>query len=415
VKKGVALMLVLVFLTASSLMVAKPVFSSAAVAEDLWVSKAPMHVARGNLGIATVNGKVYAIGGSTRTGSTGSPLSPSSIVGTNEEYDPATDTWTFRASMPTPRYNFAIVEYQNKIYCIGGYIANASSRTGTTRTGINEVYDPSTDTWENKTPMPTPRSDLQANVVNGKIYLIGGFITNTTSRALYSTTSLNEVYDPATDTWTQKAPSPQMVYDYALAALDEKIYVLCGSNDAGHTTKNQIYDTQTDIWSTGSSAPTYFMHGSAVATVGIFSPERIYVFNKPATNMASGPVPVYSNQIYDPKTDTWTTGADMPTEREYFGAVNVNDTIYVVGGQTFYYPDLESWSSGPYVTAHATVEQYIPLEYGTISPSPTALSNSNPETSSPQLLVLLIIALAIILSVSIVILRRRNKKHLSFG
>ena len=145
--------------------------------------------------------------------------------------------------------------------------------------------------------MPTPRSDLQAHVVDGKIYLIGGFITNKTSPSLYSTTSLNEVYDPEKDTWTQKSPSPQMIYDYASMALGEKIYFFCGSSDKGKTTNVQIYDTQTDIWSTGRPPPSYFMHGSAIATTGLFAPSRIYVFNKPATNMASGLVPVYSTQI----------------------------------------------------------------------------------------------------------------------
>lgn len=398
------------FILITILLATAPALAQTNTVEDSWSSKTPLQVARGGLGVAVVNDKIYAIGGSTRTGSTGSSLSPTSIVGTNEEYNPASGTWTFRTSMPTPRYNFATVAYQNKIYCIGGYIASDSSRIGTARTGVNEVYDPVTNTWETKTSMPTPRSDLQAIVVNGKIYLMGGFITNRTSPSGYSTTALNEVYDPETDTWTQKAPSPQMVYDYAVAALDEKIYVLCGSDDAGHTTKHQIYDTQTDTWSTGTSAPTYFMHGSAVATVGMLAPKRIYVFGKPATNMASGPVPVYSTQIYNPETNNWMTGADMPTEREYFGAVNVNDTIYVIGGQTFYYPNLESWSSGPHVTPHTTVEQYTPLGYGTISPNPTVLSNAeSPPTFLPDLSVL-IIAIAVVLSISAVILVHRKKQ-----
>ena len=219
--KYLALMLAFLFLM---LTINTIIVSGDKVAENSWASKAPMHVARGGLGIASVDGKIYAIGGSSKSG----PSSPASIVGTNEEYDPAMDAWTFRASMHTPRYDFAVAVCQNKIYCIGGYIANASSLTGATRTGANEVYDPATDTWETKKPMPTPRSTLQANVVNDKIYLIGGFIDNNTSPSRYSTTSLNEVYDPSTDTWTQKTPSPQMTYDFASTVFSDKIYVFCG-------------------------------------------------------------------------------------------------------------------------------------------------------------------------------------------
>lgn len=405
-KQLFSLFILIIILTATM-----PVLAQINAVENSWTSKAPMHTARGGLGVATVDGKIYAIGGSTRTGSTGSPLSPATIVSTNEEYDPASNTWTFRASMPTPRYNFAIVAYQDKIYCIGGYIANVSSRGGTMRTGVNEVYDPATNTWETKTPMPTPRSDLQANLVDGKIYLIGGFLTNMTSPSFYSTTSLNEMYDPEKDIWTQKTPSPQMVYDYALAALDEKIYVFCGSYDKGRTTDTQIYDAQTDTWSTGSSAPTYFMHGSAVATVGVFAPSRIYVFNKPATNMASGPVPVYSTQIYDPLTDNWVTGADMPTEREYFGAVNVNDTIYVIGGQTYYYPNQESWAFGPNVTPHATVEQYTPFGYGTITPSPSAPYGSMNQSIPTEFIAIIAVIAIILLIVTLLTYKMKKNNH----
>ena len=156
--KASALLLALVFLSATFIITAKPVSAA-----DLgsWTTKAAMHEARSGLGVAVVNGKIYAIGGSTLQGS---PPYTGGIVGTNEEYDTATDTWVFKKPMPTPRMNFGIAVYNNKIYCIGGE----------PRTNINEVYDPATDTWETKAPMPTPRDGLRANVVNGKIYLIGG-------------------------------------------------------------------------------------------------------------------------------------------------------------------------------------------------------------------------------------------------
>ena len=57
--------------------------------EDSWTTKTPMQEARGYLQVAVTNGKIYAIGGS-------------GPIGTNEEYDPATDNWTAKSPMPTP-------------------------------------------------------------------------------------------------------------------------------------------------------------------------------------------------------------------------------------------------------------------------------------------------------------------------
>jgi N-acetylneuraminic acid mutarotase len=334
--KSVVLLLVLVFLTASSLTIAKPTVSSADVAENSWVSKASMQVARSNLGVAAVNGKIYAIGGSAENG----------FVGTNEEYDPETDTWTYKKPMPTPRYDFGIAVYQNKIYCIGGsssggYFSNESIK------GVNEVYDPETDTWEIKEPIPTPRRGLGANVVNGKIYLIGGYVPDSSSSTGFSVLSLNEVYDPEMDSWTMKAEVPTAASSSVSAVVDSKIYVL-GQG------LNQIYDANTDTWSLGTPLPNSSIGvARAVAAVGVNALKRIYRFAGGVT------------QVYDPGSDSWTFGADMLTKRSGFGVAVVNDLLYVIGGLTETFDVF--WNSD--VTLYATNEQYTPFGYGTPDPS----------------------------------------------
>jgi hypothetical protein len=92
-RKSITVMLVLVFLTASCIIMAKPV---SAASPNSWTSKAPMQVARSDLGVAVMNGKIYAIGGNTESGympnSEGNDYKALGwIVATNEEYDPATD------------------------------------------------------------------------------------------------------------------------------------------------------------------------------------------------------------------------------------------------------------------------------------------------------------------------------------
>jgi hypothetical protein len=76
-RKCLALTLVLVFLTASCPVVTERALSSAEIVENSWVSKAPMQEARSGLGVAVVNGEIYAIGGRN---------SSFDIVSTNEVY-----------------------------------------------------------------------------------------------------------------------------------------------------------------------------------------------------------------------------------------------------------------------------------------------------------------------------------------
>jgi N-acetylneuraminic acid mutarotase len=334
--KSIVLQLVLVFLTASLIIVAKPISATASV-ENSWTSKAPMLTARSGLGVAVVNGKIYAIGGSTEAGQYGATTG--GIVGLNEEFDPATNTWTSKKPMPTPRYGFAIAVYNNKIFCIGG-----ENRAG--YTGANEVYDPATDTWETKTSSSYPRYGISANVVGNKIYVIGGFTGE------YFPT-LNEVYYPENDSWATKAPIPTSVSDYASAVFDKRIYIIQSTT--------QIYDTENNTWSLGESPPSSVI-GRAGQTSGVNAPERIYALSWDSD----------VNQIYAPENESWTFGAyaQIPMGMGGFGVAVVKDLLYLIGGSTLTYdPDIPPTSPLAAIsTKYAINEMYTPFGYGAVPP-----------------------------------------------
>jgi N-acetylneuraminic acid mutarotase len=296
-------------------------------AENPWTTMAQMPTARKGLGVAVVNGKIYAIGGGTW----------SNYFGTNEMYNPATNTWTTKTPMPTPRSHFGIAVIDNKIYCIGG------------GTGVNEVYDPETDTWETKTSMPTSRFALEANVVNGKIYMIGGY-TGAPSPFL----DVNEVYDPATDSWTTKTPLPTGVGYYASAVIDNKIYIIGGY---GYNL-TQIYDPETDTWNNGTSLSTIVDDAATGITAGDTATKRIYVIGG-----KQGLDAVNLNQVYDPEADTWVTGTAMPTARYSHGVAVVNDSLYVIGG-------VLGWIPEPVVAIN---ERYTPADFVPEFPSWTPM------------------------------------------
>jgi hypothetical protein len=289
--------------------------------EDSWAIMEPMPTARAGMGVAVVDGKIYAIGGHN-WGNTS---------GINEMYDPETDTWTTKTPMPTPRTNFGIAVVENKIYAIGG------SPDDWVYTDVNEVYDPAIDTWETKTSMPTARHALEANVVDGKIYMIGGGQRG----PLYDNFDVNEIYDPATDTWTTKTPIPTGVQSYASSVVDNKIYIITDS-------LNQIYDPQTDTWRNGASPPSSVDKPAAGVTAGDTATKRVFVMGG-----QQGLDAVNLNQVYDPETDTWVAGLWLPTARFGLGVAVVNDMLYAIGGHT-------GWFGTPISAAN---ERYTPADF----------------------------------------------------
>jgi N-acetylneuraminic acid mutarotase len=299
-----------------------------------------MSQARTGLGVAVVDGKIYAIGGYTEYDSD----VPVNGVGTNERYDPETDTWVTLTPMPTPRGNFAIAVYEDKIYCIGGYDRGNIYATSVKDFVVNEVYDTVTDSWSTKADAPS-FSIIQANVVDGKIFA-------TKSGTLY-------IYDPVTDSWTEKTGIP--IGGWVSAVVDSKIIFSFNyyPNDiaSGRPTEIvMIYDTQTDTYREASTPPKSYssrITSVAIATTGVYAPQRVYILG-----LKHG---IFnSNTVYDPINDTWLTAKALPVYREGFGVAVVDDVIYIIGGQhralgnlVFFIP----------LKAISTNQQYIPVGY----------------------------------------------------
>ncbi len=337
--------------------------------ENSWVKKAPMHEARGGLGVAVVDGKIYAMGGRNTVGE---------HLATNEEYDPATDTWTFKAPLPVPMASFGVTVYQDKIYCING------------ENGVTAVYTPLTDKWETKASLPTPREGITACTVGDKIYVVGG------------KSNINSVYGPVADVWTTKAPVPVAPdlnegWSCVSVVFDNEIHVI---GAFPFSNSHQIYNPTTDSWHSGIPLVSGYWFASAAATTGVDSKMQICVFSGDRRWWDNGEIH-FPTQSYNPKNESWLAGAPMPTGRLKAGVAVIDDLIYVIGGLT---PWLgTNWNASP------ANEVYIPFGYGVSAPSfvsptvpPTQLSTPMPSPEPPFIhgeLVFIVGILAVIIIV----------------
>ena len=320
---------------------------TSAVLGDSWITKADMLNPMSSLLTITVNGKIYAIGEE-------GGQAPAVINGVEqqfrfsemEEYDPIQNIWTEKAKIPTERLNSSISVVNGKIYVIGGYDDNGLV------SGVDE-YDPATDIWTKKADMLTPRRGLSTCVVNGKIYAIGG------EKLSGSALSTLEEYNPVTDKWTQKADMLASGSGLSTCVVNGKIYVIGMAEiqpvgGAGRARTAEEYNPDNDTWTQKADMPTP-VNNSFVAVID----GKIYVVGG-SMNWAGGGAGQAGNtqtvMQYDPTTDTWTQKADIPKQQNNSSIAAVGGKIYVIGGSE----DRAAGGGVGQMGNIQTVEQYDP-------------------------------------------------------
>ena len=163
---------------------------------------------------AVVNGLLYVIGGYEGTGQT--PSNPVQI------YNPAKNTWTTGASMPTARGSAAAVVDAGAIYVIGG---NGS----TLRLTTVEKYVPSTNTWTEEAPLLVGKSEPTAALLGTTIVSSDGYTTS-------GDTGDNESYTVSTNTWKSVAADPNPRNANCFGAVSGQVYIAGGINNANPQT-----------------------------------------------------------------------------------------------------------------------------------------------------------------------------------
>jgi len=216
---------------------------------DTWKALAPMPTQRGSPSAAAVGGKIYVIGGaSPHPGSKETvvhPRRPHRSLGTNEVYDPATNTWAARSAMPTARNHAAVGVVNNKVYIIGGRVGAAFMTTPASATDLVEEYDPATDQWGPlKTSMPTARSAMSWGTHRGKIYVAGGEMRD---QKIWGVFNLVEVFDPVANTWASLPPLPVPRHGHAGDFLGNRLHVVSGDVQSLGGAKPADVQIETDL------------------------------------------------------------------------------------------------------------------------------------------------------------------------
>jgi plastocyanin len=289
------------------------------------------------------------------------------------QYNPTSNSWTQMAStLPDNQMNnmacgVLTVSGTPLIYCVGGSAAGATTATARVFT-----YDPATDTpallGSDDWPGDAAGTILPGGftVANNKLYILGGFNINVAST--------NEIweFDPngvAGSRWTQKVNAPEGIMYAPTCTIDGTIYV------GGASDWDPVGVTVIDTTNSFSFDPGANTIGTIAAIPRATGETRALSFNGQMYVMGGGRVaPNPSNEvdIYDPGTNTWTTGDPFNNARRNF-PTDTDGTTRI-------------WLSGGYdvdgLTPLASMEIFCAAgATPTPTPSPTATPTATPSAT----------------------------------
>ncbi len=242
--------------------------------EDTWTPLSPIPTPRSEPGAAVgVAGKIYVIGGNPSIG-----RKQSSRMNAVEAYDPRTDQWIACRPLPTPRTALCAVAASDAtgrrlLFAIGGRNFDIPGN------GVDtvEAYDPLTDSWSMRSSMPLGLHAMTATLgPDGKIYVLGG------TNSKVSDTNEVQVYDPATDRWTRSTVMPygqECACSTFTPGEKGEVVVLGGWGDLSKTSLSSVaaYNPGTQSW---RWLPQLLHPTAAAGSVSVEGPDgftRIYV------------------------------------------------------------------------------------------------------------------------------------------
>lgn len=178
-------------------------------------------------------------------------------------------------AMHVPSQSPGLVEWNGCVYRVGGlsFKNKLNEDTQFNSLAIFAKYDPKTNTWTDLPSLPKPRSSLDAAVVDGKLYVVGGWDLQAASaqEAPWHEDAL--VFDLSNEKgeWKPIAKPPFITRALAAFGHNHKLYVLGGMHNTNQITRDvHVFDPATNAWSQGPQLPgADTLSGFAISAVDI--------------------------------------------------------------------------------------------------------------------------------------------------
>ena len=279
-----------------------------------WMTGAPAPTARTEVAVAALDGLIYVVGGFEQASSWRSLQSSASTK--VEVYDPVTNRWSSRPDLPMRLHHAGAAVLDGVLYVVGGFAVSDDTLWNPSDRVFR--FNPADETWTERAPLPTARGGLAVTTLQGKLYAVSGYDGQRNPAAV-------EIYDPARDQWTPAAPLPTPRDHLAAVSLGETLYAIGGRvrlDYRENLSTVEAYQAKSNQWIPKADMPTP-RSGIAAGVLNGWA----YVFGG-----ESGEGTFHQNERYNARLNRWQTMAPMPTARHGLGAAAVAGHIYVMSG-----------------------------------------------------------------------------------
>ena len=218
----------------------------------------------------------------------------------------------------------ALVSHGSSVILVGGFTAtNAKGEKGNliSQSEVSQ-YDLRTGKWSALPNLPEPRSSMDAIVLNGYLYAIGGWnMQGNSAETEWHKTAWRLSLENTKSGWEPIAPPPFQRRAVAVAAHKDRVFVIGGMNENSQTTTETcVFDPKSNTWETMSPI-------AGVPLTG-FGTSAAEIGNQLIVSTADGSI-----QRFNDNRLVWEIIGQIPTGRFFHRIVPVSDTAFaIIGG-----------------------------------------------------------------------------------
>jgi len=291
-----------------------PAFDLESLPRGVWTEISTMPFPVSEISGALLDGKFYVAGGLLAGVQTTSQL---------QIYAVETNQWTLGAEMPRGRNHHVTAALDGMVYFLEGTESLMPPPYARYRTGY--IYSVVENTWSRTAPAPANRVAASAVVIGDSIYLVGGMLFDPSAEGELEARGVQR-YLPAQDAWEELAPVPRELEHSVAVSLNGAIY-LTGGREPKPSASVYRYDLVQDVWT--EVAP---MNEPRSAHAALVLGGKIYTCGGERFLPETGAEVVRSCEIYDPDSDSWSFGPELPFGIHGLTGFVYLDTLYLLGG-----------------------------------------------------------------------------------